>query len=290
MNKIFIAILCCFVLCFGLVLGRELGAGTPEESRLCYQPLPDVVGVQNTLPHTEVLPPENILPQTNNAPGQAQQTGHAHAFPKGILPGDLVQSLLVPVVDPDPPNEELQKYVHSQVHVSGNTVRITAVEEDGHYLSAQVKSSIAFLYCDFTFRVNTVRGAGLFPAIWMLPASGAQLPEVDIYEALGSYPDRVYGVMHYLESGVHQRRHFVHKSAADSHTVRLHWTADQISWYVDGVLQQSVTDYVPQEPMYLLINLAVGGDWPGAPTADAVFPAVFETEVLEFLPENIYIR
>ncbi len=58
------------------------------------------------------------------------------------------------------------------------------------------------------------------------------------------------------------------------------WQPSAIVWYVDGVEHYRYTNasHIPAENMYLLLNLAVGGDWPGTPNSSTVFPAVFEVD------------
>ena len=290
MKKLIPAVLCAFLVCFLLVLSAELSGAGAERSTLHFGDCPAPVPAWEQPAEPEVRPPENILIQAPTAQKKDKKQGQTAKFPKDILQGNLLQSLLVPVHDDDPPNDELQRYVHSQAKVSGDTIRITAIREENGYLSAQLRSSISFLYGDFTFRVKTMTGDGLFPAIWMLPASGEKLPEVDIYEALGNSPQYVFGVMHYLENGNQTRSSFVKNNQTEYHTIRLHWTEHFLTWYVDGELAHSILDHVPREPMYLLINLAIGGNWPGDPTEDTEFPAVFESQVLDFQPESIFIR
>ena len=64
----------------------------------------------------------------------------------------------------------------------------------------------------------------------------------------------------------------------DWHVFAVDWQPDRITWYLDGKRRAEVTApamAIPQEPMYLVANLAVGGDWPGSPNRSTVFPAEF---------------
>jgi hypothetical protein len=66
---------------------------------------------------------------------------------------------------------------------------------------------------------------------------------------------------------------------ADFHTYGLDWTADHVTWYVDGEERFTHTgDGVPQVEMYVIANLAIGGGWPGAPDGTTVFPANLEID------------
>ena len=72
-------------------------------------------------------------------------------------------------------NNELQKYKPEQANVTSDHITLTADLVDGEYLSGKVESKMAFRYGTFAFRIKTIKKGGLFPAIWMLPASGDQL-------------------------------------------------------------------------------------------------------------------
>jgi beta-glucanase (GH16 family) len=58
------------------------------------------------------------------------------------------------------------------------------------------------------------------------------------------------------------------------------WQPDRLVWYIDGVERYRTSDHVPAEPMYLIANLAVGGNWPGAPDNTTVFPADLEIDYI----------
>ena len=66
----------------------------------------------------------------------------------------------------------------------------------------------------------------------------------------------------------------------DWHTFALDWQPDSLTWYVDGVEHWTYPNasHVSEKDMYLLINLAVGGDWPGDPDSSTPFPSAFEID------------
>ena len=68
--------------------------------------------------------------------------------------------------------------------------------------------------------------------------------------------------------------------SAGWHTFALDWQPGALVWYVDGVERWRYADAstIPDEPMYLLLDLAVGGDWPGAPDASTVLPSYFDVD------------
>ena len=71
-------------------------------------------------------------------------------------------------------------------------------------------------------------------------------------------------------------------STAGWHTFAIDWRHDQLTWVIDGLVRWRVRgDAVPQEPMYLLVNLAVGGDWPGRPGPSTRFPSALVVDSIK---------
>lgn len=69
-------------------------------------------------------------------------------------------------------------------------------------------------------------------------------------------------------------------TSLDWHTYAIDWRSDRIAWLIDGVERWEYTDeqYIAHQPMYVLLNLAVGGDYPGPPDAKTVFPSYFDVD------------
>ena len=206
----------------------------------------------------------------------------------------LLSGLFSEVTDYTPPNKELQVYMGGQTEVVDNRFIITAEHVDDQYFSGKLESQIAFRYGTFSFRVNTMNGKGLFPAIWLMPSEGNLFPELDIYELIGSEPEIFYGVLHYYKNDMQKRNFFQHKFSSkkipDSYEIKLDWTPEELTWYLNGKKIHSVTDHVPQVPMFMNINLAIGGIWPGKPDSSTPFPAKFNVDILEFNVEEAYSR
>ena len=223
---------------------------------------------------------------------------------KTALPLDLENSSDYPafflhIADESSMNHELQEYTPEQVHQDGNTFQFTADQLDGKYVSGKVESMFGFLYGSITFRVTNINNPGLFPAIWMLPAQSGLYPELDIYEQLGREPQNFYGVSHFLTGPSaeldHYRTYFKYsfpmpEQIPESYTITFDWQPNAMSWYLDGEPVYTMAEHVPQMPMYLIINLAVGGIWSGDPTEDTVLPCTWTVEVLDFQPQEIYTR
>ena len=193
------------------------------------------------------------------------------------------------------PNNELQKYISSQVQIDETHIRMTADKMGEVYLSGKAESVSAFRYGRFSFCINTMKGVGLFPAIWMLPSdTTSDFPEVDIYELIGNEPNIFYGVLHYMKEGEKSRDFFTYTFPADkipeTYCITFEWTLEEMVWYLEDEVVYTIRENVPDEPMYFIFNLAVGGEWPGSPDAYTKFPAMFEVEILEFMPQEIYSR
>ena len=190
-------------------------------------------------------------------------------------------------------NNELQSYLSSQTSISENRIRLTAKKLDDIYISGKAETKIAFRYGEFKFKIKTMEGKGLFPAIWLLSKDGVPLPEIDIYEAIGNESERFYGVLHYKKDGkqIKQTRTYTFKGTVPEYMeLTFKWTKDKMLWLVDGKEVFRIDKDVPQIPVYMIINLAVGGDWPGNPDSKTKFPSVFDVEILEFNPTEIYSR
>jgi beta-glucanase (GH16 family) len=143
----------------------------------------------------------------------------------------------------------------------------------------------------FETRAKLPAGKGLWPAFWLLPTHYVEdIPEIDVMEFLGDKVDRIYHTYHYFDPSDNWRKTSTpsfQSTAVDwttsFHTFGMAWSPTEIIWYVDGKEARRVSsaDYlIAKQSMYLIINLAVGGSWPGAPDADTEFPAEFEIDYI----------
>ena len=195
-------------------------------------------------------------------------------------------------------NHELQWYQPGNVAVVGGQLRLRAEHEDAKgvddasyaYTSGLVSTGrdvadvartvkFDFQYGYAEMRARLPSGRGLFPAFWMLPSSHSSTPEIDIMEVLGQDPHTLYTYFHYRdddETAKHQNG--VVKTSdlsAAWHVYGVDWEPDRIIWYLDGVERWRYENaaHIPHERMYLLVNLAVGGKWPGPPDSSTRWPA-----------------
>lgn len=152
------------------------------------------------------------------------------------------------------------------------------------YLSGMVMSDGCFAqtYGYFEIRAKVPPGKGLWPAFWLLPASHHWPPEIDVFEMFGAPNSRGEGGAGWVHTGtVHAgERAFTdwHHVPMDQYTsfhrYGLLWGPDRMSIFVDG--RQIASQRTPgqyHQPMYLIVNLAVGGEWPELPDKATKFPA-----------------
>lgn len=126
-------------------------------------------------------------------------------------------------------------------------------------------------YGYFALRARLPTTAGTWPAFWLLPTSGRWPPEIDIMEVLGQEPDRVYQNALTAEKKSDLTSTRVDPGVDHWHEYAALWTPEEIVWFIDGRATKRMAN-VSNEPMYILINLAVGGRWPGRPPDTAAFP------------------
>lgn len=165
------------------------------------------------------------------------------------------------------------------------------------YLSGVITSynSFRFKYGRVEARARMPEGKGLWSAFWLLNAYYKQDqpedPEIDIIEAIGDITTTANHAYHYMEDrdgdGIHTDRNSTELKApmgdfsTDYHTYRVDWEEGRIVWYVDDVETGRVEgDQVSSEQMYLIANLAVGGNYPGPADETTVFPARFDIDYI----------
>lgn len=146
------------------------------------------------------------------------------------------------------------------------------------YISGMIQNHDSFTQTHgyFEARIDTPVGQGSWPAFWLLPNDGTWPPEIDVMEIVGNLPNNWNGTVHYGSSSNHQQRSFeeaIPNLSSGYHTYGTEWNATNIIWTVDGVeMARVATPPDVNKGMYLLANLAIGGDWPGSPNSSTTFP------------------
>jgi beta-glucanase (GH16 family) len=151
------------------------------------------------------------------------------------------------------------------------------------YTSGLLETSHSFsqTYGYFEMKAELPAGQGLWPAFWLLPQSGAWPPELDVMEMLGNNPSTIYTTVHSTtlpnnQSGLGTN---VADTSTGYHTYGLDWEPDYLTWYFDGqAIYRVPTPSDLNQPMYMLLNLAVGGYWPGNADATTPFPADMQVD------------
>ena len=186
-------------------------------------------------------------------------------------------------------NGEQQYYATDGYAVSDGVLKLKAQKRTMGgmpYTSGMIASygKFAQKYGWFEIRMKFPKGKGMWPAFWLLPETKAWPPEIDILEILGHEPNKVYLTNHWKPvDGVHDGKGDSYTGpdfSADFHTFALEWTPTELVWYVDSKERYRTDRHIPQEPMYVIANLAVGGDWPGLPDAATVFPASMDIDYI----------
>ncbi|MEU5672149.1 family 16 glycosylhydrolase [Micromonospora sp. NPDC047753] len=197
-------------------------------------------------------------------------------------------------------NNERQYYTNSTsnaVHDGQGNLVITARRDNPanyqchygrcEYTSARLLTAATFTqtYGRFEARIKIPRGQGIWPAFWMLGTGGGwpDAGEIDVMENIGREPNTVYGTVHgpgYSGAGGITGSRTIGAPLADTfHTYRVDWEPNVITWYVDGVQYHRVDParlggnrWVFDHPFFMILNVAVGGNWPGYPDGSTQFP------------------
>ncbi|MBI1368446.1 MAG: family 16 glycosylhydrolase [Planctomycetes bacterium] len=196
-------------------------------------------------------------------------------------------------------NNELQAYVPEAITLKDGVLHIRADRGAAkyagrmrQYTSGMMTTAMKFAqrYGRFEFRFRAPAGRGFWPAIWMLPNPPSWPPEIDVMELIGHEPDKVH-MTHHWHDAEHRLRSDTAEwtgpdFSADFHTIAVEWTPTYIAWFIDGVERQRSTRSIPDTPMFILLNLAVGGDWPGPPDANTKFPSDFQIDYVRVYEKN----
>ena len=207
-------------------------------------------------------------------------------------------------------NNELQFYTNrtENVKVENGYLLITAKKEDYNgsaYTSARLLTKGKFdqAYGRFEARIRLPYGQGIWPAFWLLGANYDEVGwpncgEIDIMEFRGQEPTKVLGTVHGpgYSGGTSISKSYSlinDRFDTDFHIYGIEWGPDYINYYIDDVLYNQVTPadvtgkWVFDHPFYIIINLAVGGDFLGAPNSETVFPQTMLVDYVRVYKNNL---
>lgn len=194
-------------------------------------------------------------------------------------------------------NNELEYYTDRPQNIffqDGKMIIEARKESFGgkNYTSSKILTAHkkTFKYGRIDIRAKLPKGKGIWPAFWMLPQNNVyggwpSSGEIDIMEMVGHDPGRTHGTLHYGPGpgSIQYNRNTALSSGTlhdEFHVYSLEWKQDQVKWFLDGNLfstanksdLQAGTTYPFNEDFYFIVNLAVGGNWPGSPDAATSFP------------------
>lgn len=179
------------------------------------------------------------------------------------------------------------------VKVENGVLLITAKKESykgSGYTSARIitKGRFEQAYGRYEARIRLPYGKGMWPAFWLLGANDdeqewPQIGEIDIMEYRGQEPSVVHGSVHgpgYSGGESITKSYTLENDRFDTgfHIFGIEWGPDYINYYVDDVIYNQITkedvpgEWVFDHPFYIILNLAVGGNFVGAPNQETVFP------------------
>lgn len=185
-----------------------------------------------------------------------------------------------------PANGELQTYVDPQYKglglnpfsINDGVLNIKASKAgdtasklgDRPYTSGMLSSfgsgGFSQQYGYFEIRAQLPAGKGMWPAFWLLSDSGKWPPELDIMESIGSIDNYAVQSIHSSDGNQGDTTYTSSNLQAGFHTYGMNWTKDTITYYIDD---KKISEYdTPSDmhgKMHMLVNLAVGGTWPGSP-------------------------
>lgn len=194
-------------------------------------------------------------------------------------------------------NSEQQYYTDREenLYIEDNKLHIRALNESyrtRQYTSARIRSihNVDLLYGKIEVRAKMPEGQGLWPAVWMLPTDMVyggwpRSGEIDIVELLGHEPHVAHGTVHYggawPDNQQKSGRYTLSEGtfSEDYNIFTIEWMPERINWYVNGNFYYFVTPahlspyhWPFDQKFHFLLNVAVGGNWPGNPDGTTEFP------------------
>jgi len=195
-------------------------------------------------------------------------------------------------------NNELQNYTSgtNNAYIENGSLVIEAKQENlggSNYTSARLttKRKKKFTYGKIEFRAKVPSTKGLWPALWMLGSNIDAVPwpacgEIDVMESVNKeVPSKIYGTAHWGTATTNHQQsgnNFALSTgdfSQDYHVFSIEWDANKIQWLMDGnkyhelnKSQVTVGTYPFDKDFFLILDVAVGGQWPGNPDATSIFP------------------
>ncbi|MDP1578959.1 MAG: glycoside hydrolase family 16 protein, partial [Candidatus Didemnitutus sp.] len=201
-------------------------------------------------------------------------------------------------------NNELQYYTQENATVANGELVITARKDaNGFYTSSRLKTQgkHSWTYGKIAARLRMPKGQGMWPAFWMLgdnitSVGWPRCGEIDIVEMVGGGEDRddsYYGTLHWDAFGNHASTGTGRHELPDPqilndnyHVFEIEWNQTSLTWKIDGMPYGTSSINTAQWPtmtafhnkFFIILNLAVGGNWPGYPNTSTEFPQTLRVD------------
>jgi beta-glucanase (GH16 family) len=232
------------------------------------------------------------------APAQAYDTtGYGLIWSDEFNGSSVDSSKWSPLNLPDNVNGSQEYYLPQNAVVSGGNLNLIGKRESfggKSYTSGSLSSfgKFSFTYGKAVARMQLPVGQGYWPAFWMIGDHASTWPaqgELDIMESIGQ--NFVVGTAHWDNNGHQSSGGTSNVAVTAFHDYEMEWTPQSIIWRVDGIQYYSVSSatnaaFLAPTKYYIYLNMAIGGTWPGNPTASTVFPATTLVDYVRVYQKN----
>lgn len=196
-------------------------------------------------------------------------------------------------------NNEWQYYKSQNTTIENGLLTIQAKNESfeqSNYTSSRIisKGNFAFQYGRVDIRARMPNGQGIWPALWLLGSNISEVSwpscgEIDIMEMVGNQASTTFGTAHWSHDGSHASHGGSTKNIEDLdqefHVYSIEWTQQSIKWFFDDNVYHSLnitglefTEF--HQPYFMIMNIAVGGNWPGYPNPNTEFPTAMDVDYI----------
>jgi len=199
-------------------------------------------------------------------------------------------------------NNELQLYTNKNHRLKDGKLIITAKKQDSLYTSTRIttKAKKEFQYGKIELRAKLPIGKGLWPAFWMLGSNISEVGwpacgEIDILEYVGKEPQTIFTSLHTPDSfgeTINTRKTIIENIEQGFHVYTVGWTKEKIVFYVDDQLvytfspkKHSKEIWPFDQPFYIIVNLAIGGNFGGPEVDNTIFPQEFIIDYIKVYQE-----
>lgn len=200
-------------------------------------------------------------------------------------------------------NNEFQIYTKENVFIRNEKLVIKATKQDNKYYSGRIttKDKIEFQYGTVEVKAKLPTGTGVWPAIWMLghdiddifwPLCG----EIDIMEYVGKTPGKIHTTLHTKDSygqSINTKVTTIENIEDGFHIYKMNWDKNKIQFSVDDNIvytfspaNKNKINWPFDKPFYLILNLAIGGEFGGFEVDDNIFPQEFIVDYIKVYEDS----